>query len=626
MTRRATRSGRATPRRVKKRPVRNSPLRGLAALEACSHEFGGDAANRKLAALARLEGGALPNLGAVRRLHEALCFLRAYPDSREVEARVTRMLAGFSRRRDLARFRARLTDSGIAGTAIRFRFFSAMAVWLAKRWPARLEIDWRQFDSRDRLETLLPLLALAAEQPGLDEYDLGLRGWLAEMRGAENEAAFLIRRFHALAASAEVIERLWDELDPPMTLRPLEGTAGNPATPSRTLAFHARAPRALQRQPFSRVRPDLRLELARSPAVVRSCAPGEATEILDLARAAMVTRSRDLDAFSYGDPADVRVMDWGDGLAFACIGVIPERRLLLEAVYAFLTLRNGVPIGYVLNSALYGSAEIAYNVFETYRGAEAGAVYAKALAMVRHLFGAETFTIFPYQLGDGNDEAIESGAWWFYRKFGFAPRDAATRRLMRTEESRMAKRAKHRSTPAALRRLARENLYFSLGPERDDVVGELPIPSVGLAVTRFLAANWGGDRERAERECSFEAARMLGIEARRSRAGAAGRERAGVPAWTAATAAPAGWSSGERLAWRRWAPLVCILPGVADWSAADRAALAAVIRAKGARRESDFVRAFDAHSNLRAAVRAVAVGTRTEPARARVVDDPSLAP
>jgi len=76
-------------------------------------------------------------------------------------------------------------------------------------------------------------------------------------------------------------------------------------------------------------------------------------------------------------------------------------------------------------------------------------------------------------------------------------------------------------------------------------------------------------------------------------------------------ASPTGWSAGERLAWRRWAPLVCILPGVSAWSPAEKAALAAVVRAKGGRRESDFVRAFDAHAKLRAAVRAVAVKTRT---------------
>ena len=68
----------------------------------------------------------------------------------------------------------------------------------------------------------------------------------------------------------------------------------------------------------------------------------------------------------------MRLVDFGDGLQFAMIGMQPERRLLFETVTGYLTLRNGVPIGYVLSSTLFGSAEIAYNVFETWRGAEAG--------------------------------------------------------------------------------------------------------------------------------------------------------------------------------------------------------------------------------------------------------------
>ena len=119
----------------------------------------------------------------------------------------------------------------------------------------------------------------------------------------------------------------------------------------------------------------------------------------------------------------MRVVEWDDGLQFACLGVLPERRFLLEAVYAFLTLRNGVPIGYALSSALFGSSEVAYNVFETFRGGEAAHVYARLLATVRTLFGSDTFAIYPYQLGHENDEGLASGAWWFYYKLGFRPRE-----------------------------------------------------------------------------------------------------------------------------------------------------------------------------------------------------------
>src|SRR5262249_24054564 len=151
--------------------------------------------------------------------------------------------------------------------------------------------------------------------------------------------------------------------------------------------------------------------------------PREAGRILDLAKEAMVARKRDLDAFQWGDPRDVRLVTFEGGLSFAAIGVVPERRHLLESVYAFLTLKNGVPIGYVLASALFSSSEIAYNVFETFRGGESGLVYGKVLAMAHALFGSDAFTIFPYQLGGyGNAEALDSGAWWFYRKLGFVPR------------------------------------------------------------------------------------------------------------------------------------------------------------------------------------------------------------
>jgi hypothetical protein len=296
----------------------------------------------------------------------------------------------------------------------------------------------------------------------------------------------------------------------------------------------------------------------------------------------MATRQRDLDNFSYGDPRDVRMVDWGDGLAFACIGLLPERRLMLESVYAFLTLKNGVPIGYVLNSALFNSAEIAYNVFETFRGAEAGLVYGRVLATVRHLFGVDTFTIYPYQLGEGNEEAIESGAWWFYQKMGFRPKDEATRKLMDREVAAARRRPGHRSSRANLHALARRNLYYHDGPERDDVIGVLPLANVGLHMMRFFDERFGGDRAQGVWECARQAKVLLGLAERRT------------------------WSRGQRLWWYRWAPLVLALPGIERWSGEERRALAEVILLKGGQRESDFVWRFDAHARLRAALRELA--------------------
>jgi hypothetical protein len=146
----------------------------------------------------------------------------------------------------------------------------------------------------------------------------------------------------------------------------------------------------------------------------------------------------------------------------------------------------------------------------------------------------------------------------------------------------MRRDPRHRSSPSTLRRLAVDNVYWFLGAERADVIGQLPLANLGLVVTALLARRYGASRVAAAEELAREARRALGI------------------------GSLAGWTASERQAFSRWAPLVLSLPGLRRWSEADRAALAAVAKAKGGRRESEFVLRFDAHARLRAALRGLA--------------------
>jgi len=546
--------------------------RALRALERLRATFGPGIPEQRWTLLWQVQAGELRTARELERFHEVLAFAAAYPDDPVIEVTARLFLLAFDQRfaRALARHGKRLENSGMAGTDTVFGFFAPAARWLALRWPSQLTIAWKQFTHGERLAEMLPHLAQAAEVPALDEWDLELPDWIARFKGRhETDAAWVIRRFAELPVDDALREMLYDAMDLPVRL------TYTPGVPSRTHA-HWPVPRVHHpTAPLAHARPDLKVAAFEAPRSVRVLAPREGAALIDLARGAMVTRDRDLDAFSYGDPHDVRLVDFGDGLQFGCVGVLPERRLLLESVYAYLTLKNGVPIGYVLTSALYGSSEIAYNVFDTFRGVEAAPVYGKVLAMTHALFGSDTFTIFPYQLGDGNDEAIESGAWWFYRKLGFRPRDRAVLRIAQREEACMRRNSKHRSSAATLRRLARENLYWQPGAARPDVIGRLPLANVGLAVSRFLAERFPTDRTGARATCAAEAAARLGVRAFD------------------------GWSAGERLAWERWAPLVLAMPGLGRWNAAERRSLVAVVRAKGGRHESDFVRRFDAHAKLR---------------------------
>jgi len=114
----------------------------LRQLDRLKSSFGDDSAERKIALLDKLDRRRLESARDVLTLHEALCFLRGYPDNRELLAKVERMLACFSERSDLKRFARALADSGIAGTPIDFQFYWTTAEWLARHWPDRITIDW----------------------------------------------------------------------------------------------------------------------------------------------------------------------------------------------------------------------------------------------------------------------------------------------------------------------------------------------------------------------------------------------------------------------------------------------------------------------------------------------------
>jgi hypothetical protein len=558
--------------------MKNEPGSTLKKLETLKNSFGPDAAPAKLDLLKKLERRRLATAGEVLRLHELLCFWRAYPDDRAVLCQVEIMLERFAKRGDLRRHANDLADSGVAGAPIYYSFFWPTARWLARKWPSMLSIDWPEFKKKDGLMEFLHLLLPYSETPALDMLDHTVRKWIQELKGPqESDAAFLIRRFDALSADAQIKETLFESFDIPIKL------AAGPDTPARTRARYGPSPVVYQTGPLSRKRPKLKREILRPPLSIRAVSKEEGRRIIDLTREAMVTRSRDLEAFAQADDNDIRIVDCGGGLQFACIGMIPERRLMLESVYGFLTLKNGVPMGYVLASSLFRSTEVAYNIFDTYRGAEAAAILGRVLAMMRHLFGSEIYSIDPYQLGFGNAEGLQSGAWWFYYKMGFRPLDPEVRRLLRGELKKMKRNPRHRTDPVTLEQMASEYMFYRMDPSRKVSIGTLPLGAIGMRITRQLADRHGGLREKALRECSGEAAALLGVRSFRS------------------------FSPGERLAWKRWSPLVLSLKGVNRWSATNKRALVKVMRAKGGRRESEFVKLFDRHKLLMKAVLSLAV-------------------
>jgi hypothetical protein len=553
--------------------VRASASTLLKRLERVKDDFSLEAAKQKLELIGELDHRRLSKAKEVYRLHEVLSFLYAYPDNRRVRVRVDQMLKRFSERSDLQRFAAALADSGIEGTPIYYSFYWATALWLETKWPGCLSINWRLFKKGEDLWGVLYTLLPYTESLALDEADLEPRDLLAWLKKPdETDAQFLISRVSKSLGDDSTREMVYEDLDVPCKLSP------GPGTPTRTGVRYKPSPVVFQSVPLDRSRPDLKRECLVPPQAVRPVSPREGRKLIEMARKAMVTRSRDLYVFQNGDENDTRLIDFEDGLQFAAIGLRPEYRLMLDSVYGFLTLKNGIPIGYALTRSYFNSSEVAYNVFDTFRGGESARIYGRVLAMTRHLFGADVFTVEPYQMGHDNEEGLKSGAWWFYYKLGFRPLDSEVKRILRAELARMRRNPRHRSSLATLNRLSSKNMFLFLGRPRKDVRGIISLENIGLAVSRYLALRFGADRERATKVCEKEAARLLGTRSFR------------------------GFTAGERLAWKRWSPLMLSLPEVERWTREEKRALAKVARSKGGRWESDYLHLLDAHGNLRRAL------------------------
>ncbi len=543
------------------------PARSLVILERLRLQFGDPGAiQQKLEALRTLEHARLRAAGEVVRLHEALCFMRAYPDDERLLRRVERLLRNFAERPDLRAHATTLENSGIAGTAIRYAFFWPTARWLAEAWPNAIALDRGDTVAGERILRRLPLIVTGAEAVWVKERGTDGFAALDTLRpGRVTDATFLLRQLDALPGNAITREAIHDGIEPTYLLSP------SAASPARTHAMHRVGPIVFQRAALERSRPDLRAEITRPPVSVRAVTPQRGAEIVALARAAMVTRERDLDAFAYGDPRDVRIVCDHDGLAFAVNGVQPDRRLLLPAVFGALTLRNSVPIGYVQIDLIDRTAALSFNTFSTFRGGEAAHAFARTLAVTHHLFGATSFSLDPYQLGKGNDEGIASGAWWFYYKLGFRPYHIEPQRIARDELARIRVNRRYRSSPSTLERLAEHPLFLNFDPRRPR--GIPPIAALGLHVSKRLTQMRSSQPGKSA-EFPEMAARRVGLHSF------------------------SGFSASERWAWANWSALLLSVDGLERWTASEKRQVVEVVRAKGGRSEIEYLQRFDKHPRL----------------------------
>ena len=473
-------------------------------LDKLKTSFGPQDAKRVQSLLERLARKRFRDSESLIRLHELLLFIRAYPHNAAVARLAEEQLRAFAERVSDAREHdvdlANLEHpnvSGIAGTPVTDTFSFYVVRRLVKRYPSQLTIYWDWFENENRLAQAWPRFMPLLEEDANVEANVPYRKWLAAARGRQTEISWLIERFDQLEKPDHEKAELYDSQQLDVQWTPgFRSTRTGQRCATRGMFDH--------REPFMQRRDvNLRDELNAPAPVLRKFSSTDGERALDLACEASTVRYRELYGFTHGDPAHVYQIDLGRGVQLHLFGLPPERRLPLRAYHATMIYKNGVAIGYFEGISLFERMESGFNLYYTFRDGETAWLYARLLNVMRHFAGVTAFAIEPYQVGYQNEEGIESGAFWFYRKLGFRPTDAHVLRLTEREEQKIASRNGYRTPLSTLRRLAKSPMIFELDERRKGDWDRFQVRKIGLRTqgrkfeslaSLVHAASWSGDQ------------------------------------------------------------------------------------------------------------------------------------
>ncbi len=552
----------------------------LEQLESMKRCYGPGCAERCERLLAELRGVKLAEVQSLIQLHDTLLFLRAFPQSAKVVRLAEELLASVEGQ--VVKFKGspsatRALDdesvSGITGTTVTNTWTYELARWLVERHARAIRAEWNVEEQYRNMATILPNCMPLMEDDSFVEADTPYLKWMEASAGGEGkELAWLLRSFADLPVSRLVRTGLYDALGINLCWD-LGGSCASRTRARRPVSrYFLHDSPLLQRKQIS-----LADEFAAAPLKLRKLNQSEGEKIIDMARGALAVRYRELHGSTHGDPNYAFETDVGRGVQLFIWGLDAEWRLPLRAYYAGFTLKNGVPINYFEAIGLFEWIEVGFNTFYAFREGETAWIYSKVLHLLHQLAGLTCFSVYPYQIGQDNEEAIQSGAFWFYRKLGFRPGRPELLAITEREERKIARDPKHRTSARTLRKLAEGHMFLEVGDPPSGSWDSFSMRTLGLAVQRKMADEFDGDAGQMRRSTTKALAGSLGVNLET-------------------------WNTREQWAFCNFAVALSLAPGLSRWTSEEKRALVRIIRAKAGPNETEYFHRLQQQQTLRDAL------------------------
>ena len=449
--------------------------------------FDADSIKKKKHALDQLRKESIPANHILLEYQHCLLFLLAYPSSEELRSAAEQEMLRISHFiRNNPRMADAFQNTGLPYTPVVSNFSHRLLRWLVSE-----EFDV-QLDSFDEKADSLPSY-LRFTLPDLEK-DLtevcSNNKELIETLGLKREQllGFLLSDFSRLEQQPLLKDYLFDKLGLVLRVTPKnkEQSIGFNKLTVDSIYYHSDLLKDFNFR-------DLLDEGIPEPEFLSL---DMKSQIPNVARQKLFFLQRETDPVTYMDPESIRFYALERGISIALYTVTTERQLPLESYVGYTLFKNGYPAAYGGAWVLGRRALFGINIFEWFRGGESGYMLAQLLRTYRQVFGIDYFEIEPYQYGLGNPEGIESGAFWFYYKYGFRPVEEAIEKRAAAEAVKIQKSQDYRTPASVLEKFTECNMALKLGHSIPIALWE-----IRDQLTRYINTHYDGNRYRAERGC-----------------------------------------------------------------------------------------------------------------------------
>ncbi len=427
---------------------------------------------KKTASLKALGAMPLPGGKQVLNYHDLLLFMCAYPTSQRsktlAEKELKRIAAYGKQHKDTKK--ALIENEGLPFANTITRFSPDFLSWLLMHKD--LQVDFDSFYNpslslNDILNITLPAVLKAETTAGLQNEDL-----LEVLNIKPTEyAPFLLGQLRELDDRPLLKELFIERMDLYVKLVPknMQFSRAFNRIPVKQVYYHQDLLKKFNpEQLFNEPLPSVSIP-----------ADTEREQLHKVIKNAMALTVREIDPATFLKVETMRLYKLERGLLLAVYSMIPQRQLPLETYFGFTFLKNGIPVSYGGVWTFGAMAKIGLNIFDPFRGGESGYLLCQLLRVFKQQFGIRYFEIEPSQFGLDNPDGINSGAFWFYYKYGFKPVAPELKALAENEYHKIKTRKNYRSTAKTLLRFTESNIGVPLG-------GKIPLNVLDIT-TKILS-------------------------------------------------------------------------------------------------------------------------------------------